>query len=190
MKNISKIGFLFLITSLLLVSIASAGVEYDSDLLRAFDNRVYAEWLMIDENFVGFEITDDKIWAKVIVRLKDNSGIGIVGTKEERRNLLKQRDEWFKPKIDEVLNTISKLDIKKIQKLSTGFGALITKEGFEKLIKNNNVKKVIWSTTPPPKAFLENKLHRSLIIVLILLTSFILLIVIYLILKKRANKKR
>ena len=80
----------------------------------------------------------------VIERLKDNSNIVVVGTKEERRAVLRQKDEWFKPKIDEFLGTLSEDDIKVGSKLSNGFGALLSKKGFEKLIDNENVEKISW----------------------------------------------
>lgn len=79
---------------------------------------------------------------RVIVKLKDNSNITVIGTKEERRALLKQIDEWFKPVIDEVLTNISEDEFKLIKKSSNGFSGYITEEGFDKLIKDEKVKSI------------------------------------------------
>ncbi len=92
--------------------------EYDPEILDAFDN---------------------KTWVSVLVRLADNSNITITGTKEERRAISRQRDEWFKPVIDEVLATLSETEFKLSSKRFDGFSGEITKEGFTKLLKDERV---------------------------------------------------
>ncbi|MEN9626053.1 MAG: hypothetical protein RL557_381, partial [archaeon] len=42
-------------------------------------------------------------WIQVIVELKDESGIILSGTKQEKIDQVKQKLEWYKSKIDEVL---------------------------------------------------------------------------------------
>ncbi|MEK6937639.1 MAG: hypothetical protein AABX04_01205 [Nanoarchaeota archaeon] len=89
-------------------------------------------------------------WVPVLVRLKDNSDIKIEGTKEQRVALSKQRDEWFKPVIDEVLSTLSKKEFELAHKRFDGFSGKITKEGFQKLLNNPAVKEIIWEKGPFP----------------------------------------
>ena len=85
---------------------------------------------------------NDEEWVFVIVRLEDNSNIEITGTKEERRDLINQRDEWFKSKIDGVLSTLSEDEIGDTGKLSTGFGGTITRRGFDKLVNDPRIKSI------------------------------------------------
>lgn len=116
---------------LLLVLILASGctsesIHYDSGILEAFKTQTEV---------------------RVIVRLKDNSGITITGTKEEKIELLRQRDEWFKPIIEDVLATLPETEIRDVRRLSDGFGGYVTEEGFEILLKNSHVKKIIYSST-------------------------------------------
>ena len=96
-------------------------VEYDPAILDAFNNQS---------------------WVNVIVRLVDNSNITITSTKEEKTELIRQRDGWFEPKIDEVLSTLSEDEFVSLRKLSNGFGGSITIEGFDKLINNPAVSEI------------------------------------------------
>ncbi len=50
----------------------NSAVLYNPKLVESFNNPTLAKELINQTDFVGLEITDDKIWAKVIVRLKDN----------------------------------------------------------------------------------------------------------------------
>src|SRR4030042_1686464 len=88
-----------------------------------------------------FNQTNNK-YLKVIIRLRDDSSINLVGTKEEKAELMRQRDEWFKPKIDDVLSTLSGGEFILVRKLSNGFGGSITREGFDKLIDNLAVSEI------------------------------------------------
>lgn len=98
--------------------------------------------LSIDPEIYG--AFNESEWVSVIVRLEDKSGINVTGTKQERRELLRQRDEWFKPVIDEVLAILNENEFKLQAKLSTGFGGEITREGFDKLVNNSVVERIIW----------------------------------------------
>jgi hypothetical protein len=98
--------------------------EYDAGILEAFKNDT---------------------WVPVLVRLVDNSNITITGTKDERRVLSKQVYDWFQPVIDEVLGTLSGDEFRLIGKRSDGFEGYVTKEGFDKLLVNAAVRKIIWS---------------------------------------------
>ncbi len=84
-------------------------IMFDTEILKEFNNN-------------------SKV--SVLVRLKDTPNFVFTGTKEERRAISRQRDEWFKPVIDEVLATLSKDEFRFIGKLSNGFGGWITKKEF------------------------------------------------------------
>lgn len=130
-----KIKILFEISILIiLISIVNAetlisdlGVEYDSKIVDAFE--------------IQSEL-------RVLVRLKDNSNIVFNNSisSEQRKILIEQRDAWFRPKIDEVLSDISEDNIWSVEKLRTGFGALITKEGFDKLVNDPKVSGIYLDT--------------------------------------------
>ena len=121
-------------------------------------NQVYKLWGNINVlcyNSIGIIKYDPKILDAfqnqteiyVIVQLADNSGIIIEGTKEEKIELMRQRDDWFRPRVDEVFATLSEENIRDGSKSSNGFGGYITEEGFYKLTDNVAVKKIIWVTT-------------------------------------------
>src|SRR3989338_9924604 len=128
--------------------------KYNSEVLDAFNHKSFSESLINQTDFIGLKIIDNQTWAKVIINIRDNSGIEFSGTKEERLEQSKQKDEWFEPIIQEVLDDISETEIRDINKGSNGFGALVTREGFEKLINDDRIEKVIWSQYGP-KPFLD-----------------------------------
>jgi hypothetical protein len=105
--------------------------EYDSIILDAFNNHT---------------------WVPVLIRLVDNSNINVTGSKDERRVFSRQRDEWLKPVIEEVLATLSETEFNLSSRLFDGFSGVITKEGFDKLLNNTAVRKIIWENTPLPEA--------------------------------------
>jgi len=129
--------------------ISETGVEYDAMIPKVFKNQTYAKEMLNQTNFTILEIKNDKVWLRVIIRLQDNSEIKILGTKEERIELMKQRDEWFKSKIEEVLVTLSREEFELRGKLSDGFSGSISEVGFNKLIGNEDIKKIIWPRTRP-----------------------------------------
>lgn len=104
---------------------SSAGVQYDSKIFREF-------W------------TNSEV--HVLVRLVDNSNITIEGTNDERAAKLVQRDEWFKPVIDEVLSTLPESEIRDVSRRSNGFSGYITKQGFDILLDNPHVRKISSTT--------------------------------------------
>lgn len=106
-------------------------VDYDPEILEAFYNQTQVS---------------------IIVRLKDNSNITVIGSKDERRALSRQRDEWFKPVREEVLATLSETEFELSSRLFNGFSGTITREGFDKLLNNTAVRKIIWDNTPLPEA--------------------------------------
>ena len=124
-------------------------VSYDSDLLRAFEDRDFANDLMRQKNFIGLEIIDGEVWARVMVVLKDNSGIEVFGNKTEKRKLVNQRVEWFGNETEKLVPTLSMKDVKEINKNSGGFSALVSEEGLDELIDKEGVEKVIWSQYKP-----------------------------------------
>ncbi|NQV09119.1 S8 family serine peptidase, partial [Candidatus Woesearchaeota archaeon] len=120
--------------------------EYDSESINAFNNLTFAEENMLHNatNYQTLDIIDNKVWLRVMIRLKDNSQKIISGTKEEKIELIKQKEEWFEPVIEDVLKTLSEEDMKIAGKSSNGFDGLISKQGFEKLIRNEKVKEINW----------------------------------------------
>jgi subtilisin family serine protease len=131
--------------------ISEKNVSYDSDLMKAFDDRSYANQLMLNQDFIGLEVIDGEVWARVLVELRDNSGIIFNGTKEERLEQSKRIDQWFEPVIQSTLDELNKTGIKDINKspFNSSFNALITKEGLEEIASNPNVKKIIWPQYGP-----------------------------------------
>src|SRR3989338_6262721 len=77
--------------------VSDVGVEYDSEIFEAFNES-------------------DSV--RVIVRLKDNSGINITGSKEERIEKIKQKGEWFKPRIEGVLSELNESEFRITGKLT------------------------------------------------------------------------
>jgi len=106
-------------------------VKYDPVILEAFNNQTRVP---------------------VLVRLVDNSNITVTGSKDERRVLSSQRDEWFKPVLDEVLVTLSDDDIRDVSKHISEFRGEISEEGFYKLLNNSKVNEIIWDNIPLPEA--------------------------------------
>ena len=113
----------------------NTSVEYDPEIVDAFNNQT---------------------WLPVIVRLVDNSNITITGTKEERRNLSRQRDEWFEQVSNDFLASLPENDFDGERMGSNGFVGFITKNGFYWLLNNSKVKKISW-TKYGAQASLENK---------------------------------
>lgn len=102
----------------ILYNVSEAGVKYELKIIEEFEENELV---------------------RVIVNLKDNSGIEVLGTKDKRIELSKQRDEWFKPRIDEVLSTLPKDGFQLTSKSSDGFDGIITKKSFDKLIRDKRV---------------------------------------------------
>ncbi len=170
------------------ILVSEAGVEYDSDITKVFDDREFAEESIWHNqtNYQTLKIIDDEVWLKAIVRLKDNSGIEITGTTEEKIKLIKQKEEWFKPKIEEVLATLSEDDIKVSSKHSDGFSGLISKEGFDKLINNKAVRKIGWPKRGAVGLDFSLKNWGWIIITVVL----IIIVLLYLIINKSKNNKK
>jgi hypothetical protein len=191
-KNYLMLGMVALVISLFVMSfisaemlISGAGVEYDSEIIDVFDDKFLSQELMLDEdnNYTTLKFIEGQPWLKVIIRFKDNSGINVTGSKEERRELSKQKDEWFELIMEDVLDTLLESDIKNVDKLLRGVGGHISKQGFEKLIKDERVRKIIW---PKKGAVGLNNLVTKYFVGIIV---FILIILSLLILKKRFKKK-
>jgi subtilisin family serine protease len=128
---------------------SNANVSYDSNLLNAFVNSTYADDLISQTDFIGLEIINDTIWARVSIILKDNSGIIVTGTKEERRILTKQRVEWISLETDKFLSEFPKQCIINIRKNSGGFGGFITQDCFNYLINDNRIESISWIKDKP-----------------------------------------
>ena len=135
---------------------SKADVRYDYDALEIMDNLILAREVLNESTFPYLEIFDNNVWINVIVRLKDKSNISITGSKEEKINLLSQREEWFEPKVDNVLSSLSKNEFKLQHKLVNGFSGWTTLEGYNKLISNTLIEKVDW-----PKVKIKAMLNES-----------------------------
>ena len=187
---------LLLIVSIFLVNyvsaeilVSEAGVEYDSDISNAFNNREFAQEKRFHNttNYYTLELINNEVWLKVIIRLKDNSNIDITGTKEEKVDLIKQKEEWFEPRINNVLDTLSEDDVKEVRRHSDGFGALLSEEGFDKLINNEDVRKIIWPQTgfigTQNDWLLKNWTFNIIII-------FLIVVAFYFVIKNLRNNKK
>lgn len=193
---IDLIGVLIFVSMINIVSaemmVSDAGVEYEKELLESLNNQTLAENWINQSDYEIFKIDEQgTIWAhEVIVRLKDNSGIVVEGSIEEKKKLMKQRDEWFKPIVEEVLSTLSEDEFRSYGKSSDGFGGQITKEGVDKLIKNKNVRKISWPKTIPRifSGLEDSKVLYGFLIFGVTISILIILIIYFIV--KRKKKKR
>ena len=103
---------------------------YDPEILEAFNN--------LTPRF-GVKIINNQTWILVIVDLRDNSNITVIGTTEERRALSRQKDEWFQPVINEVLSTLSEDEFDDIRTSLRSFSGHISKKGFNKLVNDPRI---------------------------------------------------
>ena len=122
--------------------ISDAGVEYDSEIPKAFNNQTLAQEMLNESGFEILKISDNQVWIRLLIRLNDNSGIEIIGTTDKKIELMKQRDKWFEPVIEDVLFDLSESEIKDIRRRSDGFSAMITKDSFNKLTDDPRIKKI------------------------------------------------
>jgi len=130
MKNRGTIVIIFFILVILPINIyaeiliSDVGVEYESEILNKFNE-------------------DNQIELKLVIELRDESGIIVNGTKEEKREQLRQIDEWFKPRIDEVLLDYSNnSNFVILDKTSRGFAAFTSKDSFDKLAEDSRIMKI------------------------------------------------
>ena len=187
--------FIFLLMTLIFVSadnsekemISDSNVSYNTDLIKAFEDRNYAQDLISQDNFIGLQIRDNKTFARIRVVLKDNSRIVIEGSKEQIRDLTNQRLKWFEPITEELIKNLPESEFLEIRLLSEGFSALVSKEGFELLLKNEYIKEIIWSQYKPESINSENA-ENPLLLTLIITFIFLGVFLIYF-LSKRRNKK-
>ncbi|MCW8965442.1 MAG: hypothetical protein OQK82_01955, partial [Candidatus Pacearchaeota archaeon] len=140
-----------------------AGVEYNSDLLRVFDDESYVNDLMNEKNFIGLKIIENQTWIRVTVVLKDNSGIIVEGNKSQRAELVNQKVEWTKKEAERFLKIFSNEEyIKNARITSGGFGGLISEEGLNFLLNSTEVDYISWSQYK-----LENILEESVELILV-----------------------
>jgi subtilisin family serine protease len=123
---------------------SKADVKYDSDSINFLSNITLVNEILNKSNFSSLEIYNNQVWLNVIVRLKDNSNIEIQGIKEEKINLLMQKENWFNPQVDKILSSLYENEFKLEHKLTNGFSGWINLEGYNKLISNSLIKEVDW----------------------------------------------
>ena len=197
----SVIGYLIVILLLLVIFISGTGnpvnsdltlnsyVQYTNEIPKVFSNQTFAQEKRFHNttNYYTLELINNEVWLKVIIRLKDNSNIDITGTKEEKVDLIKQKEEWFEPRINNVLDTLSEDDVKEVRRHSDGFGALLSEEGFDKLINNEDVRKIIWPQTgfigTQNDWLLKNWTFNIIII-------FLIVVAFYFVIKNLRNNKK
>ena len=104
-----------------------------------------------------------------------------------KKELIKQKEEWFESIIDDVLSDLSEEDVKIAGKNSDGFDGLISQNGFEKLIRDERVKEIIW---PRTGAIFSNEnfllKNKSWVVVIGLI---LVIFISYIILKKQLKKR-
>ena len=163
-------------------------VSYDPDLLRVFEDRDFAEDLMRQKNFIGLKIIDGEVWANVIIELKDNSGVEVIGNKSERRELINQKLKWFEPVIKEFVSNLSGSYFRDIKISSEGFGAWVIEEGIEEIMENSRIDKIIWSQYRAEALGNNNNNNFNWqIILFILFLIFLFLIMVYIFVKIRGK---
>src|SRR3989338_2155259 len=109
--------------SINLSNTSSRSIKYDSRIVEEFNKTNISK-------------------VKVIVRLADDSAIKVAGAKEEKRELLRQRDEWFKSKNEIFLSTLPKNHFNISSNITDGFVGMITKEGLDILLNDSSVESV------------------------------------------------
>jgi hypothetical protein len=124
------------------ILISDAGVSYDSKIIEVFNDPELVNEIIAESGDKILQISDDEIWIKVIVELKDDSGIEVVGTKEEKRELMGQIDGWFEPQVEDFLLNLNDGDFKVGRKSSRGFVASVNEEGANNLIENSKLSKI------------------------------------------------
>ena len=143
-----------------------------------------------------YQAFNNSEWTSIMVVLKDNSGINVTGTNEERRNLTRQITNWFKPQIEEVLSNLSEDEFKLNVETGIGFNGEISQQGFEKLKNNSLIDKIFWggyqahtigntstldnssSTSSPISKKENNKIPLPIFLVLGVLITIVLIILI------------
>ena len=153
--------------------------------MEVFEDESYANNILNNDNFVGVEIIENKTFARVGVVLKDNSEIEIIGNKSEKRDLVNQRVEWFEKETEKFLSSFSNENILDINTNSGGFSALVSKEGFEELIKDNRIEKITW--TKDKVESIDSKIKNK---VYLFSFSFFILILLIIVLVVLASKKK
>lgn len=177
--NLLLVGIIF---SSIFVSMVFAIPNYDPKILESFENGVE--------------------WVEIKVDLNDYSNITLTGTKEEKKEAIKQIDDWFKLVINEVLNTFSETEMKLSKKTLRGFRGEITKEGFNKLIKDMRVKAVYFGSIPVSAILDDNKtimredmieeieVKEGNLLWLWILLLMVVITISYLIIKKSKKQKK
>jgi len=115
-------------------------------LLVIFNYRVYSVQIYPDDNFsYDKDILAKFVFKKYVgitVSLKDNSGVIVPdGYFHEQKPFFEQRKKWFEEEIDEKIINLGD-DCLRVSKFREGFFCEITKEGFEKLLKNQDIKNI------------------------------------------------
>ena len=138
-----------------------------------------------------FEILKSSKWAPIIVEVKDitNVSVSYKDSVEVQEAKDKERKIILENITDSILSTLSKDEfiLKRKSLLGDGFSGNITKEGFEKLLTNPNVKKVYFSGTSYMVTTARIKNIFADIIKIIFVMSIIL--IIYRLIKNKIHKK-
>ncbi len=186
-------GFLFinLINAEMLTS--SANVSYDSELLKAFNDKIYATNLINQPHFIGLQIINNETLARVDVVLKDGSGVNITGTKEERIRLIHQKNAWIGNETDTILKDYSAKDLILGGKSSSGFSAFVTEGVLNRLINDSRIDRINWIYDKPKLTGINDytilRLPWLLFFGIIFLVLLIILVIIIHVKRKRKNAK-
>jgi len=148
MENKKVILFVELfILSMVFLNIVSAEGVGISDYNVSYDSELIGQFFLSD-------------WVHVTVDVKDFSNI-IIDYKEDSVEVqtIKDNQRWdtYRNTSDSVLSTLSENEFQLKQKSEFGsfFSGNITKEGFEKLLKDERVKKIY------AKKYIRESLHES-----------------------------
>lgn len=99
--------------------------------------RTYIEHQWIIKEFIKGEE-----FVPIRVTLRDDSGIIIEGSKEERRNLSKQKEDWYEPVIDEFYQSLPD-EFKEKRKVLYGVNGKVTKKMYLMLLFDWRIEKII-----------------------------------------------
>lgn len=174
MNKQTKLFFSILILSLFLISFVSAGV---SDAGVEYDGELIGQFLLSE-------------WVPVTIDIKDTTNINIPRKdSSDFESKINQRKVIMINLTNSVLSTLSgeEFQLKRNSEFGGFFSGNITKEGFDKLLKDGRVKKIY------AKKYGYENLYESILFVskniFIYFIPVILLILIIIILIKLKKKK-
>ena len=158
------------------LEISQEGVVYDSKI----SDKFYAHDINYQQKSISSNTNEE--WVEVGISFKDNSGVELVGTKEEKLAQIKLKDEWFDMEINNFIGNLSDDEYEIIGRVSNGLSLNISRYTFDKIIKDERIEKVelpTYGTIQHTNGENNKSYYWVFVSVILLLIFFILLIKFY-----------